>query len=66
LARRRGPGAIGEVLGAEQLAADGPAEQLVRGVGAAGEEAGEEGRRGCGRYGRGASERGRSARWWLR
>ena len=45
LAGRRGPGAIGEVLGAEQLAADRSAEQFVRGVRAAGEKTAEEGRR---------------------
>src|SRR4029077_11947300 len=49
---RHRPGAIREVLGAEQLAADRTAEQLVGGVRAAGEEAGQARRRRCGSDGR--------------
>ena len=55
LAGRHRAGTIREVLGAQQLAADRPAEHLVRGIDATGEDAGEEGRRRCGSDGR-ASE----------
>ena len=49
------------MLGAQQVAAEGPAEQFVRRARAAGEEAGEEGRRryGSDRMGLGESTSGR-------
>ena len=51
---RDGPGPLGEVLGAQQLAADRAGEQIVRGGGGSGEEAGKAkgSQRGAGRSGR--------------
>jgi hypothetical protein len=55
---------VGEVLGAQQLAADGPGEHLLGACRTAGEEAGEDGGGGYASDGTGLGGRSHAGRDW--